>query len=114
MTSIQRFLILFWLSSLVFVANAFAPSTSEISRRYSSNFAKPLSLQAAPIQVFEATSTNVAAATLDPTTFLSDLLGAFINSNLILAVPIVAALAVAALVAFGIVAYANPAESEDD
>jgi hypothetical protein len=113
MKSIQRVLILFWFSS-VLVANAFAPTTSGISRRYSSNFAKPLSLQATPIQVFEATSTNVAAATLDPTTFLSDLLGAFINSNLILAVPIVAALAVAGLIAFGIVAYATPAEPEDD
>jgi len=56
----------------------------------------------------------VSATTLDPTTFLSDVLGGFINSNLILAVPIVAALSLASLVAFLIVSYANPASDEDD
>jgi ABC-type glycerol-3-phosphate transport system permease component len=114
MTSTQRFLAFLWLSSILLVASAFAPPTIGSAQRYSAHFSKPSSLQAAPIQVFEGTSTTIAAATLDPTTFLSDLLGAFINSNLILAVPIVAALAVAALVAFGIVSYATPAEPEDD
>ena len=55
----------------------------------------------------------LAAATLDPTTFLSDVLGGLIGTPLILAVPIVVALAIASLVAFLIISYANP-EVEDD
>ena len=54
-----------------------------------------------------------AAATIDPTTFLQDVLGGVLGTPLILAIPIVAALGVASLIAFLIVAYANPAESED-
>ena len=52
-------------------------------------------------------------ATVDPTTFLQDLLGGVLGTPLILAIPIVAALGVASLIAFLIVAYATPAESED-
>ena len=60
-----------------------------------------------------STSVEVAAATLDPTTILSDVLGVFIGTPIILLVPIVAALGVAGVLAWGIVAYANP-EVEDD
>jgi hypothetical protein len=56
---------------------------------------------------------DLSAATLDPTTVLSDVLGVFIGTPIILLVPIVAALAVAGILAWGIVAYANP-EVEDD
>jgi ABC-type glycerol-3-phosphate transport system permease component len=74
------------------------------------------SLKATPLSDFalDTTSISLSATTLDPSTFLSNVLGGFINSNLILAVPIVAALAIASLVAFAIVSYANPAEPEDD
>ena len=54
----------------------------------------------------------LAVATLDPTTALSDALGGLLGSSLILAVPIVAALAVAGLIAFFIVSYANPADED--
>jgi hypothetical protein len=56
---------------------------------------------------------DLSATTLDPTTVLSDVLGVFIGTPIILLVPIVAALAVAGIIAWGIVAYANP-EVEDD
>ena len=56
---------------------------------------------------------DLSAATLDPTSVLSDVLGVFIGTPVILLVPILAALGVAALLAYGIVAYANP-EVEDD
>ena len=56
---------------------------------------------------------SAAVATVDPTTFLQDLLGGVLGTPLILAIPIVAALGVASLIAFLIVAYATPAESED-
>ena len=56
---------------------------------------------------------ELSAGAIDPTTVLSDLLGAFLTTPLILAVPIVAALSVAGLLAFFIVSYANP-EVEDD
>jgi hypothetical protein len=53
-----------------------------------------------------------ALPTFDPTTALSDVLGAVLNTPLILAIPIVAALLVATLIAYLIVAYAQPAEDE--
>ena len=98
----------------MFLADSFTPTTYGVAQRHSTVHQHYLSLKASPLEAFESTSTNVAATTLDPTTFLSDLLGSFLNSNLILAVPIVAALSLAALIGFGIVAYASPAEPEDD
>jgi len=55
----------------------------------------------------------LSASTLDPTTVLQDLFSGVLGTPIILAVPIVAALAVASLIAYLIVAYASPAESED-
>ena len=60
-----------------------------------------------------SSSIDLSAGTLDPTTVLSDVLGAFIGTPIILLVPILAALGVAAVLAWGIVSYANP-EVEDD
>ncbi len=60
-----------------------------------------------------SSSELLSVATLDPTTVLSDALGGLLGSSAILAVPIVAALSVAGLIAFFIVSYANP-EDEDD
>eukprot|EP00531_Pseudo-nitzschia_arenysensis_P019854 CAMPEP_0116144400 /NCGR_PEP_ID=MMETSP0329-20121206/15986_1 /TAXON_ID=697910 /ORGANISM="Pseudo-nitzschia arenysensis, Strain B593" /LENGTH=126 /DNA_ID=CAMNT_0003639829 /DNA_START=88 /DNA_END=468 /DNA_ORIENTATION=+ len=60
-----------------------------------------------------SSSMDLSASTLDPTTVLSDVLGVFIGTPIILLVPILAALGVAGLLAYGIVAYANP-EVEDD
>mmetsp|Transcript_27218 Transcript_27218/g.41105 ORF Transcript_27218/g.41105 Transcript_27218/m.41105 type:complete len:117 (-) Transcript_27218:344-694(-) len=60
-----------------------------------------------------SSSELVSVATLDPTTVLSDVLGGLLGSSAILAVPIIAALSVAGLIAFFIVSYANP-EDEDD
>jgi hypothetical protein len=54
----------------------------------------------------------VTLPTLDPTTALSDMLGTVLNTPLILAIPVVAALLVATLIAYLIVAYAQPAEEE--
>jgi hypothetical protein len=67
---------------------------------------------ASPIDL-SANTLPVAAATLDPTSVLSDVLGVFIGTPIILLVPILAALSVAAVLAWGIVSYANP-EVEDD
>jgi hypothetical protein len=53
------------------------------------------------------------AATLDPTTFLTNILSGVLNTPLILAVPIVAALSVAGLMAFLIISYASPEVDED-
>jgi hypothetical protein len=62
----------------------------------------------------EATTTTLAVATVDPTAFLTDLLGSFLNSPAILAIPIVAALSVASLIAFLIQAYATPQVEDDE
>ena len=58
-------------------------------------------------------SETVAAATIDPSNFLSDVLGGIIGSPLILLIPVGAALTVAFLIGFLIFSYANP-EVEDD
>ena len=50
--------------------------------------------------------------TIDPTTVLSDIFSTVLGTPLILAIPIVAALLVATLIAYLIVAYASPAEEE--
>lgn len=57
--------------------------------------------------------TLLAVETVDPTSFLQGLFGSVLGTPIILAIPIVAALAVAGLVAFAIVAYANPAEPDE-
>eukprot|EP00574_Skeletonema_japonicum_P011141 CAMPEP_0201732502 /NCGR_PEP_ID=MMETSP0593-20130828/28983_1 /ASSEMBLY_ACC=CAM_ASM_000672 /TAXON_ID=267983 /ORGANISM="Skeletonema japonicum, Strain CCMP2506" /LENGTH=81 /DNA_ID=CAMNT_0048225475 /DNA_START=30 /DNA_END=271 /DNA_ORIENTATION=+ len=54
----------------------------------------------------QSSSELLSVATLDPTTVLSDVLGGLLGSSAILAVPIVAALSVAGLIAFLIVSYA--------
>ena len=63
--------------------------------------------------VLASSSLELSAATLDPTTVLSDIFSGVLGTPLILAVPIVAALSVASLIAWFIVSYANP-EVEDD
>lgn len=60
-----------------------------------------------------SSSTNLAAATVDPTTALSNVLGGLLGSPAILAVPILAAVSVASLIAFFIVSYANPADPDE-
>jgi hypothetical protein len=45
---------------------------------------------------------------------LSDVLGGVLGTPIILAVPILAALGVASLVAYAIVAYASPAADDDE
>ena len=69
----------------------------------------PNSLGVAPLV---ASSFTLAASAVDPTAFLSDLLGGLLGTPAILAIPIVAALLVASAIAFFIVSYANPAEDE--
>eukprot|EP00546_Thalassionema_frauenfeldii_P003189 CAMPEP_0178936896 /NCGR_PEP_ID=MMETSP0786-20121207/25440_1 /TAXON_ID=186022 /ORGANISM="Thalassionema frauenfeldii, Strain CCMP 1798" /LENGTH=124 /DNA_ID=CAMNT_0020615375 /DNA_START=323 /DNA_END=697 /DNA_ORIENTATION=+ len=72
-----------------------------------------------PSQIFMTSSLSsssselVSIDTLDPTQFLSDVLGSVIGGPAILLVPILAAVAVASLVAFLIVGYAAP-QVEDD
>ena len=60
------------------------------------------------------TMVMAAAGTIDPTAFLSNIFSAMIQSDIILAVPIVVALACAFLIAYGIVAYANPQVEDDE
>jgi hypothetical protein len=52
----------------------------------------------------------LSATTLDPTTFFQNVLGLFLNTPIILAVPIVAALGIAGTLVWLIVAYASPVE----
>jgi hypothetical protein len=63
--------------------------------------------------VTSSSTTLLAVPTLDPTTLLSDIFGNVLGTPLILAIPVVAALLVATLIAYGIVSYASPAEDEE-
>ena len=62
----------------------------------------------------ELPSTAVSAATVDPTSFLSSVLGGLLGSPAILLVPILAAVGVATGVAAFIVWSANPADEDED
>ena len=109
----QRILFVFF--AIFSSALAFVPSTTQ----YATTATSPL--KAAPLptaDIFTATATEsssnlVSVATLDPTTMLSDTLGGLLGSSLILAVPIIAALAIVGIIAFAIVSYANPADEDD-
>ena len=59
------------------------------------------------------TSNTISAATVDPSTALSQVLAGVLNTPLILAVPILAAVSVASVVAWLIVSYANPADPDE-
>jgi hypothetical protein len=59
-------------------------------------------------------SNTISASTVDPTTMLSQVLGGLLGSPIILLVPILAAVSVATVIAWLIVAYANPADPDDD
>jgi hypothetical protein len=61
---------------------------------------------------FPQLPTPPTPATIDPTTVLSDVFSTVLGTPLILAIPIVAALLVATLIAYLIVSYASPAEEE--
>jgi hypothetical protein len=56
----------------------------------------------------------MAISTVDPTAFLSDVLGSLLNTPIILLVPIGAALLVAFLIAYLIQAYASPQVEDDE
>lgn len=94
---------------LLSLASAFTVNTP-----LASTTARQSSLNAMPPPFFMETSQTMAAATVDPNAALSNALGNFIGSPAILAIPIVAALGVASLIAFLIVAYAQPAADDDD
>ena len=89
---------------------AFAPPATTITSKIT---AAPSALSASPF-LESSPSFQVSVDTLDPTTVLSDVLSGVLGTPLILAVPIVAALGVAGLIAFAIVSYANPAAEDDD
>eukprot|EP00578_Thalassiosira_sp_NH16_P012588 CAMPEP_0181105842 /NCGR_PEP_ID=MMETSP1071-20121207/16207_1 /TAXON_ID=35127 /ORGANISM="Thalassiosira sp., Strain NH16" /LENGTH=120 /DNA_ID=CAMNT_0023189195 /DNA_START=142 /DNA_END=504 /DNA_ORIENTATION=- len=107
--------------ALVTSALAFVPSAT-----VSISATSPLKASPLPVEVFatadasflsspavESSSSLLSLATLDPTTMLSDVLGGLLGSSAILAVPIIAALGIAGLIAFLIVSYANPADEDD-
>jgi hypothetical protein len=92
---------------LMLSCEAFAPATSVLQSRPSVAFTTTQKAAFVP-----SSSIEVSAGTLDPTAILSDLLGGFLGSPAVLAVPIIAALGLASLFAWGIISYASP-EVED-
>ena len=61
-----------------------------------------------------SSTVTVSAATVDPTSFLSSVLGGLLGSPAILLIPVLAAVAVATAVAAFIVWSANPADEDED
>ena len=72
------------------------------------------SLRASLYETAAGTSSTTTATTVDPTSAIDAILGNLIDSPAILAVPIVTALGLATLIAWFIIAYAEPQVSEDD
>ena len=104
-------------------ALAFAPtiissiSTSTMMKSQSPLNMMPMDMNAnmdSQFQFLESSSNTVAAATIDPTTALSQVLGGLLGSPIILLVPIGAAFTIATVIAWLIVSYANPADPDDD
>ena len=100
---------LLWAPALAFVPTTTVSPVSFTTRQQYHYYA---ATKQSPTRLNLSSSLSVAAATVDPTLFLSDLLGGLINTPAILAVPILAALGVAGLIAWFIIAYANPTEEE--
>lgn len=94
---------------------AFAPSSAITSSRTSFKPATlEMNMMPTTTDALLSSSNSIAAATVDPTTALSQVLGGLIGSPAILAVPILAAFSVATVIAWFIVSYANPADPDDD
>ncbi|KAG7348505.1 hypothetical protein IV203_017210 [Nitzschia inconspicua] len=102
-------------------------TVSSVSLGDSSYGRSKVQLQMEPVSLYSLSETSVpsattslssslvvSAATLDPTTILSDIFAGILGTPLILAVPIVAALGVASLIAFLIVSYASPQVEDDE
>ncbi|GAX24856.1 hypothetical protein FisN_6Hh195 [Fistulifera solaris] len=98
----QRVLLAFLLLQQLVDAFVVLPSTSSSNIAITKTAALP------------SPTLTTAVSTVDPTTFLSDVLGGVLGTPIILAVPILAALGVASLVAYAIVAYASPAADDDE
>lgn len=118
MTAPRLGLLFAFLACVLGVSRAFVPSASLVASPTTSalapKFARTASYTSSELHaIFPDVSLTTAASTLDPTTILSDLFSGLINTPAILAVPIVAALGLASLIAFLIVAYATPAEPDD-
>ena len=79
-----------------------------VTRTVTPNLFTSRNIKASHLQ--RQTARNVA--TVDPATALSDVLGDLVKSPAVLAVPILAAVSVAALLVWFIISYANP-EDED-
>ena len=56
---------------------------------------------------------ELAAGTIDPTTALAQVLAGLLGSPIILLVPVLAAVSVAALLAWGVFSYASPADPDE-
>mmetsp|Transcript_48955 Transcript_48955/g.72782 ORF Transcript_48955/g.72782 Transcript_48955/m.72782 type:complete len:152 (-) Transcript_48955:443-898(-) len=80
--------------------------------RHSPNSKVSLSLTPEVMPEIFSSSVTTSAATIDPVEAFSQAMIGLISGPAILLVPVLAAVAVASVVAWGIVAYANPA-SED-
>jgi hypothetical protein len=61
-----------------------------------------------------SSSVSLSAVTVDPTTFLNDLFAGVAGTpELLLAVPILAAISLVSVLVYALVSYATPAEPDD-
>eukprot|EP00751_Fragilariopsis_kerguelensis_P002596 CAMPEP_0170808226 /NCGR_PEP_ID=MMETSP0733-20121128/33269_1 /TAXON_ID=186038 /ORGANISM="Fragilariopsis kerguelensis, Strain L26-C5" /LENGTH=119 /DNA_ID=CAMNT_0011163617 /DNA_START=98 /DNA_END=457 /DNA_ORIENTATION=+ len=113
----RKMLIVIALLVMPLSCEAFSPTVRVTTSLPRESRTKIDSLLASSVSDFplplSSSSVELSAATLDPTTLLSDILGAVIGTPIILAVPILLALGVAGILVFALVSYANP-EVEDD
>lgn len=104
------------LLALAQLCSAFIVPTAAVSA-YAASSAAFTATAAVPLLApafFESSSELLAAATIDPTSVLSGILGGILGSPVILLVPIVAALGVAFVIGWLIFAYATPQVEDDE
>ena len=109
-------------AALLAVSSAFVQPANFVSSRPAgqSSTCDPSLSAIAPASAADIVLTNelpsaaISAATVDPTSFLSSVLGGLLGSPAILLVPILAAVGVATGVAAFIVWSANPADEDED
>eukprot|EP00563_Minutocellus_polymorphus_P003001 CAMPEP_0181043524 /NCGR_PEP_ID=MMETSP1070-20121207/12761_1 /TAXON_ID=265543 /ORGANISM="Minutocellus polymorphus, Strain NH13" /LENGTH=122 /DNA_ID=CAMNT_0023121873 /DNA_START=69 /DNA_END=437 /DNA_ORIENTATION=+ len=110
-------------AALIAVSSAFVQPTNLVSSRrtgQSSTCCDPSLSAVAPMSAADIVLSNelpsavISAATVDPTSFLSSVLGGILGSPVIILIPVLAAFGVASLLAASIVWYANPADEDED
>jgi hypothetical protein len=103
-------------SSLATITNmkhSASPLNMNMDMNMDINMMMETSSQIQSSETLASSTFEIAAGTIDPTTALAQVLAGLLGSPIILLVPVLAAVSVAALLAWGIFSYASPADPDE-